>query len=540
MAGASHILSKRVYTTLTDDALVSYHSGVKYIISLRMYNLETQLKQLLEFPATVTLAAGRDEKAASLLSGLVTSEPYVDFLAVFDVNGKQNFVQIDPGSPSVLKTEDIKLIPTTKGVVFGSLIDGVVDLTYSAQIKNASGQEIGTMVAGHFIFQSEYIDTLKSIFGTEIAVFLNDTFVAATIASGNRSVLGAKINNPEVINEVLGKGEELVGKNTILDQSYETIFWPINDHADKVMGMLLMALPTTLVDRTEREFLTSVAIILAVVIVLVFLVSKLTVYTINKTLTHIMDELMASFEQVNSSATGMLASSEILANGAESQASSLREAVGALETMTHMTEQSRHNAEKTRQSNGQTNDLIKEGGKLTSEMMEAMAQIEASTMKIEAIIKTIDDISFQTNLLALNAAVEAARAGEAGSGFAVVADEVRNLSIRSSEAAKNTHDLISTSVTKVAAGVKIVGQLDECFHKIEKGSDTVSDLIDQISVATVEQARGTNMAESSVESVSTVAERNASEAKSTTLASRELSEAAESLNSVISHLAAIL
>ncbi len=81
-----------------------------------------------------------------------------------------------------------------------------------------------------------------------------------------------------------------------------------------------------------------------------------------------------------------------------------------------------------------------------------MARIEESSRKISDIIGVIDEIARQTNLLALNAAVEAARAGDAGRGFAVVASEVRSLAQRSSQAAKDIKDLITSSNGQVQGG----------------------------------------------------------------------------------------
>ncbi len=134
--------------------------------------------------------------------------------------------------------------------------------------------------------------------------------------------------------------------------------------------------------------------------------------------------------------------------------------------------------------------LIDEGSVGMEEMTGAMAEISEHSDKVANIIKTISDIAFQTNLLALNAAVEAARAGEAGKGFAVVADEVRNLSQRSAQAARETEQLITSTLESVKKGSTITSRLTESFKGIKSGTSNVGHQLDQIANAANEQAQG--------------------------------------------------
>jgi len=73
-------------------------------------------------------------------------------------------------------------------------------------------------------------------------------------------------------------------------------------------------------------------------------------------------------------------------------------------------------------------------------------ELGSQSMRIGAIVGSIQGISRQTNLLALNAAIEAARAGSHGRGFAVVADEVRNLSRQAADS--------SEQIRKIATGLE--------------------------------------------------------------------------------------
>lgn len=76
-------------------------------------------------------------------------------------------------------------------------------------------------------------------------------------------------------------------------------------------------------------------------------------------------------------------------------------------------------------------------------------ELGSQSVRIGAIVGSIQDIARQTNLLALNAAIEAARAGDHGRGFAVVADEVRNLSRQAADSSAQIRQ-IATSLEKSA------------------------------------------------------------------------------------------
>jgi len=162
-----------------------------------------------------------------------------------------------------------------------------------------------------------------------------------------------------------------------------------------------------------------------------------------------------------------------------------------------------------------------------------MARIETASQKISDIIRVIDDIAFQTNLLALNAAVEAARAGDAGKGFAVVASEVRTLAQRSSEAAKDISELISSSNAEVGEGVKLVRKAGEALTQILTASQKVASTIADISAASGEQANGIDEMSQAVAHLDEMTQQNAALSEQSAASANSLSGRIEQLNTLV-------
>lgn len=99
-------------------------------------------------------------------------------------------------------------------------------------------------------------------------------------------------------------------------------------------------------------------------------------------------------------------------------------------------------------------------------LQDAIRNISDMSKEIEKIIVEIDSIASKTNLLALNASIEAARAGDMGKGFAVVATEVGNLAARSSQAARETSELITNSIHAISEGLALTQDTATIFGSV--------------------------------------------------------------------------
>ena len=243
--------------------------------------------------------------------------------------------------------------------------------------------------------------------------------------------------------------------------------------------------------------------------------------------------LSRTAQSVKGAANEISTGSQDLASRTESQAASIEETAASMHEITTTVRQNADNAQAANQLATAARDTAEKGGRVVSNAVTAVTQIEASAQKISDIVGLIDEIAFQTNLLALNASVEAARAGEAGKGFAVVAQEVRALAQRSANASKDIKALITESNTQVKTGAALVNQTGGSLTEIVSAIKKVSDIVAEIAAASREQATGLDQINTAVGSMDEITQRNAALVEETTAAAQALNNLAHQLADLV-------
>lgn len=261
---------------------------------------------------------------------------------------------------------------------------------------------------------------------------------------------------------------------------------------------------------------------------------------ITKPIKQAINSLNVGSEEVSSAASQVAAASQSLAEGVSEQAASVQETSSTLEETSSMVHQNRENTQQAASLAKQAKQYAEKSHSEMNSMSESMTELKASSNEIAKIIKVIDEIAFQTNILSLNAAVEAARAGDAGKGFAVVAEEVRNLAQRSAQAAKDTAVIIESNINLSENSVNIAKTVRESVESISEQATKVSDLLDEISVATHEQAQGVEQINKAISQMEMALSSSASTADESASASKSLQEQAINLKDIVISLTTLV
>ena len=233
----------------------------------------------------------------------------------------------------------------------------------------------------------------------------------------------------------------------------------------------------------------------------------------------LMTQVHQATNEAAAAARGIAAGGEQMSAGAGMQASSIEETTSSLEEMSASISQ---NADSTRKMEAMALKGARDAEESGKAVMETVQAMKAIAEKVSI----IEEIAYQTNLLALNAAIEAARAGEHGRGFAVVASEVRKLAERSQSAAKEIGSLTVSSVTLAERTGRALGELVPAIK-------TTAELVQEVAVASREQAAGVAQINRAVSQVDEVTQRNAAAAEELASTAVSLASQAESLRQMI-------
>ena len=237
-------------------------------------------------------------------------------------------------------------------------------------------------------------------------------------------------------------------------------------------------------------------------------------------------------DQVTNGAEQVAAGSMDLAEGATEQAGVTEELTATIDEVSERVSGNAKNAKDISKEVESSEEAVMISNQKMQEMVEAMDEISNTSQEIGNIIAAINDIASQTNLLALNASIEAARAGEAGKGFAVVADQV-SLAAQSAEAAKESRDLIETSVSAVERGKVIADETAKQLEQVVESSKAATAEVYKIAVALEADAATMTQINQGVEQINSVVQTNSATSQQCAAASQEMSDQAGTLEQLI-------
>jgi twitching motility protein PilJ len=268
-----------------------------------------------------------------------------------------------------------------------------------------------------------------------------------------------------------------------------------------------------------------------------------------------------AIQVTNASSQAQSISNDLL-DASHIQAQEITEAGKAIASMandiTDVSRSANESAEVARQSvsaaeqgSRAVENTIKGMNEIREQIQETSKRIKRlgeSSQEIGEITELISDITEQTNVLALNAAIQAASAGEAGRGFSVVAEEVQRLAERSAEATKqigalvrtiqtDTHDAVAAmekSTQEVVEGAKLSDAAGAALVNIRDVSNRLAELIQDISLATEQQATSANGVAQNIGHILSITEKTQNGTQQTSQSIKDLTKLAEELKNSVS------
>ncbi len=152
------------------------------------------------------------------------------------------------------------------------------------------------------------------------------------------------------------------------------------------------------------------------------------------------------------------------------------------------------------QSNGFIRDLASDAAssrRVLESSREALAQVEATSLRVKAVLSSIAELAETTNVLSINAAIESARYGTVGKGFAVIAQEIRKLANESQASVQESFGGVEEMSRAIAESIKTHDAVREALEEIiRKSHEAAKQSAAITAVVHDEEAESRNMSES--------------------------------------------
>lgn len=467
IAGFSMYTTKSYLQEEARQKVDERYQGMQEMINIYKTNALGHANALSRNPQIIDAAKRRDTQALFAITTPLMKESKLDYMVITDAKGFAIIRTHEPGKipkPDDSIANQVNVAQAIAGKPFVGIEEGkVVKLSVraGAPLYDDTGSLVGVVSTGYVISQNEIVDMAKKMFGAEFALFLENERVAATAtnAEGKR-IAGTTVDNPAIVQTALKEGKIYIGENQIAGKDYVSAYGPIVGANGKFIGMIGLAIPTSLTEQITKALASrimgvSAAALLIVVAIAVFFIRRL------------LKPLQLILERMSDVAEGNLAVSELkiqsqdeigrLAGGCNTMLVRLRELIC----------QVARSAEQVAASSQQLNASAEQSTEAANQVAQVIAGVATGAEKQ---LKAVDDT--------------ASVVGQMSAGvqqIAANANTVAGTSTKSAEAAQDGSKAVEKAITQMVQIEETVSRSAEVVTKLGERSKEIGAIVDTIS-----------------------------------------------------------
>lgn len=208
----------------------------------------------------------------------------VDFIKITDAEGNviANTLAFQGIGDSIINQDNVQ--SALKGKAFSTIEKGnSIEFAVRAGVPvyGEQGNIIGAVSTGYSLDNPALLDELKSIYKTELTLFLGDVRYNTTIEVDGNRMLGTKLDS-EIADRILTKNEQYSGNTDILGMEYVVSYKPLVNGNNETIGVMFAGQRYDEVSAVENRIIVyiSIASIILEILLLLFIglfVSKIIV-----------------------------------------------------------------------------------------------------------------------------------------------------------------------------------------------------------------------------------------------------------------------
>ncbi len=109
---------------------------------------------------------------------------------------------------------------------------------------------VGVVLIGDAFRTNAFVDEIKHATNVEMTVFDKDERLSTTIIRNGKRAVGTKLESSDVFTTVLREGGVYSDNAEILGKAYKTVYWPLRDNQEKILGMWFIGTEVEDIDRS--------------------------------------------------------------------------------------------------------------------------------------------------------------------------------------------------------------------------------------------------------------------------------------------------